>query len=266
MAEVIVKNRRALVIGRGGTGKSHLIGLLRRKFKALGYKVICIAFTHVAVANVNDVEYPAYTILHLLRRFVGYKRNKKRYAIIVDECSMAPLSMWSALLNENFTGHTLVVRGDPHGQFTPIEDQHRMEQWESLWDSRFMCDLCGCLRITLRRYRRQAADNRPLDFGHFQFVGSLYPEHGVPLVEAVASARSRYPVAGRLFFGTTLCITHKCRVFVNSVVNSALARSDAIFVPAVHESWKDANQPQDMKVWAGIVRGLRPPKWIWRKF
>ena len=27
MAEVIVKNRRALVIGRGGTGKSHLIGL-----------------------------------------------------------------------------------------------------------------------------------------------------------------------------------------------------------------------------------------------
>jgi hypothetical protein len=76
MAEVIVKNRRALVIGRGGTGKSHLIGLLRPKFKALGYKVICIVFTHVAVANVNDVEYPAYTILHLLHRFVGNKRNK----------------------------------------------------------------------------------------------------------------------------------------------------------------------------------------------
>ena len=37
------------------------------------------------------------------------------------------------------------------------------------------------------------------------------------------------------------------------MVNSALARSDAIFVPAVHEGWKDANQPQDMKVWAGII-------------
>ena len=129
MAEVIVKNRRALVIGRGGTGKSHLIKLLRPKFKALGYQVMCIAFTHVAVANVNNVEYPAYTILHLLHQFVGNKRNKKKYAIIVDECSMVPLSMWSALLNVTFTGHTLVVLGDPHGQFAPIEDQHRMEQW-----------------------------------------------------------------------------------------------------------------------------------------
>ena len=73
-------------------------------------------------------------------------------------------------------------------------------------------------------------------------------------MEAIAAARSRYPAAGRLLFGTTLCITHKCRVFVNSVVNSALARSDAVFVPAVHECWrKDANQPQDMRVWTGIV-------------
>ena len=39
------------------------------------------------------------------------------------------------------------------------------------------------------------------------------------------------------------------------MVNIALARSDAIFVPAAHDgtSWKDANQPQDMKVWEGIV-------------
>ncbi len=217
---------------------------------------MCIAFTHVAVAHVNSVEYPAYTILHLLHRFVGSKRvkTKKKYAVIVDECSMVPMSMWSALLNVTFTGHTLVVLGDPAGQFTPIEDQHRMEQWEGLWDSRFMCDLCGCLRITLSKFRRQAADGRQPDFPHFQFVGSLYPRHGVPLVEAVAAARSRYPAAGRLFFGTTLCITHKCRVFVNTVVNSALARSDSVFVPAVHECWtKDANHPQDMRVWTGIV-------------
>lgn len=116
-----------------------------------------------------------------------------------------------------------------------------------------MRGLCDGLRITPRRYRRQAANNRPLDFGNFQFDGSLYPEHGIPLVEAVASARSRYPVAGRVFLGTTLCITHKCRVFFNSVINSAVARSDVIFVPAVHESWKDANRPQDMKIWARIV-------------
>ena len=166
---------------------------------------------------------------------------------------MVPLSMWSALRNVTFTGHSVVVLGDPDGQFAPIEDQHRMEQWEGLWGSRFMCDLCGCIRITLSKFRRQAADGRPLDFRHFKFVGSLYPKHGVPLVEAVAHARGRYPAAGQLFFGTTLCITHKCRVFVSSVVNSALARSDAVFVPAVHKGWKDANQPQDMRVWTGIV-------------
>ena len=153
-----------------------------------------------------------------------------------------------------FTGHALVAFGDLDGQFAPIQDQHRMDQWEDLWNSRFMRDLCGCLRITLSKFRRHATDGRPPDFRHFQFVGNLYPRRGVPLVEAVAAARSRYPAAGRLFFGTTLCITHKCRVFVNSVVNSALARSDAVFVPAVHECGsKDAHQPQDMQVWEGII-------------
>ena len=89
MAEIIVKNRKALVVGRGGTGKSHLIKLLRPKFEALGYKVKCIAFTHVVVANIKSAEYPAYTILHLLHSFVGSKRNKQKYALFAGECSMA---------------------------------------------------------------------------------------------------------------------------------------------------------------------------------
>ena len=254
MADIIVKNRKALVIGRGGTGKSHLIKLLRPKFEALGYTVRCIAFTHVAVANINSAENPAHTILHLLHSFVGSKKNKQKYALFVDECSMVTLSMWSALLNVTFTGHALVAFGDPDGQFAPIEDQHRMDQWEGLWNSRFMRDLCGGLRITLSKFRRQATDGRPLDYPHFQFVGSLYPKYNVPLVEAVASARSRYPAAGQIVFGTTLCITHKCRIFVNALVNNALARSDSVFVPVVHECGsKDANQPQDMKVWEGII-------------
>ena len=46
------------------------------------------------------------------------------------------------------------------------------------------------------------------------------------------------------------------------MVNCALARSDAVFVPAVHDGtkWKDANRPQDMihmKVWEGIVHVAR---------
>ena len=129
-----------------------------------------------------------------------------------------------------------------------------MEQWEGLWDSRFMWELCGGLRITLRKYRRKE-EGKPLDYEHFKFVGSLYPHHNVSLEDAVLAARSRYPATGAVFFGTTLCITHRRRVFANAVVNSALARSDAVFVPAVHAgtSWKDANQPQDMRVWEGIV-------------
>ena len=65
MAELIVKNKRALVLGRGSTGKSHLIGLVRPEFKALGYKVICIACTHAAVTNVNDVESPSVVVEQL---------------------------------------------------------------------------------------------------------------------------------------------------------------------------------------------------------
>ena len=53
--------------------------------------------------------------------------------------------------------------------------------------------------------------------------------------------------------GTTLCITHRCRVRVNAEVNTALARSDSVLVPAVYGYKNDANQPQDMKVWEGIV-------------
>lgn len=30
--------------------------------------------------------------------------------------------------NVHFPGHTLVVLGDPHGQFTPIEDQQRTHE------------------------------------------------------------------------------------------------------------------------------------------
>ena len=45
---------------------------------------------------------------------------------------------------------------------------------------------------------------------------------------------------------------------INAAAYNALARSNAVFVPAVHscnrtEHIKEANHPQDMKVWEGIV-------------
>ena len=119
-----------MVIGRGGTGKSHLIKLLKPKLEKQGFKVMCVAFTHVAVANLNGVECDAHTILHLLHNFVGSKRCKHKKAIILDELSMIPMSMWSALMNMKFLGHCIYVFGDYEGQFTPIEDSHRQQQWE----------------------------------------------------------------------------------------------------------------------------------------
>ena len=256
MADKLAQTGGGMVVGRGGTGKSHLIKLLRPKLEKMGFKVICVAFTHVAVANLNGAECAAHTILHLLHNFVGSKRCKKKYAIIIDECSMVPMSMWSALLNMTFLGHALYVMGDYEGQFTPIEDSHRQHQWEKLWNSRFMLDLCNGLRIKLNKFRRQAADGRPLDFDHFQFVGSIYPGK-MCLADALMEARDKYPAAGRLCLGTTLCISHRCRVAINRDVNIAMARSDSKFVPANPdkraEHVKEANQPQDMWIYEGIV-------------
>ena len=53
--------------------------------------------------------------------------------------------------------------------------------------------------------------------------------------------------------GTTLCITHHCRVRVTAQVHNALARTESVFVPAACGDKADANQPQDMKVWKGLV-------------
>jgi len=40
---------------------------------------------------------------------------------------------------------------------------------------------------------------------------------------------------------------------VNADVNDALARTDSVLVPAVYGDKTDANQPQDMNIWEGIV-------------
>lgn len=252
MAEKLAQTGGGMVIGRGGTGKSHLIKLLVPKLEKIGYTVICIAFTHVAVANLNGVECDAHTILHLLYKFVGSKKCKKKNAVIIDECSMVPMSMWSALLNMRFLGHEIYVMGDYEGQFTPIEDSHRQHQWEQLWNSRFMLDMCNGLRIKLNKFRRQAADGRPLDFDHFQFVGSIYPGK-MCLADALMQARDRYPVAGCMCLGTTLCISHRCRVAINRAVNIVMARINYVEVPANPDNSNEANQPQNMRIYTGIV-------------
>ena len=100
--------------------------------------------------------------------------------------------------------------------------------------------------MNFRKYRRGD------DYDHFQFVGSIYPKHDVQLGIALEMCRDRYRAQGALFFGTTLCITHRCRVAINGATNKALARSTAVLVPAVDTNGLP-NRPQDMNVWPGIV-------------
>ena len=193
VADAIVANLGGYIAGRGGAGKSHVIKLLREKFAARGYEVHCVAFTHVASQNVEGN-----TILHELHRFIKGKRR----AIVVDESSMMPLSMWAALANLKFAGNVLVVLGDVDGQFLPIEDQTREWMLKGLDQTPFMHDLVNGLHVTLRKYRRGT------DVGHYQFVGSLYPSLGLSLPAALEKARAEYPAHRGDFLGTTLCISH----------------------------------------------------------
>ena len=252
VADAIVKNRGGYVDGRGGTGKSWLIKMLVEKFETEGFfdmvsnkkgevfkktRVHCVAFTHVASQNIEGQ-----TLLHELHRHA----RSKRLVVIVDEAGLVPLSMWSLLLNLKFTGNIVVALGDFGGQMLAIQDQSLGEKLRDFPISGFMYDLCNGLFVQLQRYRRGD------DFEHFRFVGSIYPKHGVELDDALEMARERYPARGAIFFGTTLCLTHRCRVVVNAAVNKALARSNAVLVSATSDN-SLPNQPQDMFVWPGIV-------------
>jgi len=195
MADLIVASLGAYISGRGGSGKSVLIDRIVEKLLEKGYKQEHIhkcAFTHVAAGNING-----HTVLHELHR-----TKKKGHVIIVDEASMVPLSMWSALLNLKFTGNIVICAGDMDGQFQPIADQHQLEKLEGFDRSDFMHDLCNGLRVEMVKYRRGD------DFDHFQFTGSLYPSTGITLEDALQLARERYPATGRLFFGTTRFAFH----------------------------------------------------------
>ena len=101
----------------------------------------------------------------------------------------------------------------------------------------------------MRKYRRGT------DSAHYDFVGSLYPALGVSLPTAIGKAKARYPASRGDFLGTTLCISNDTRVKVNKRVNKILSmgQTEAVFVPAPKAVCHEANKPQDMYVWPGIV-------------
>jgi hypothetical protein len=111
-----------------------------------------------------------------------------------------------------------------------------------------MHTLCRGLRVELHNFRRGG------DMAHYDFVGSLYPRFGKTLEDALQEARERYPAFGNSFKGTTLVVDHRCRIRVNSDVNRWLSSShEYTVVEAGPSTHCIANQPQDMRLWRGII-------------
>jgi hypothetical protein len=230
---------QANVHGRGGTGKSWLLTLVKKKAEAAGWVVDVLAFTHVQAANVDGA-----TILHHLHA----KAGSKKHLIIIDEESQVPLRLWAALANFKFTGSRFVVLGDVAGQLPPIADRHREELWATIDDSRFMHELCGGLRVELHKFRRGG------DQAHFDLVGSIYPSTGTTLGEALEKVREKYPVhRPQEQCDTILCLSNKCRKEVNTRHNDFHATVDSICVKADTTTATRDDGSQDMKLWPGIV-------------
>jgi hypothetical protein len=90
VVDLIIKNRGAIVIGRGGTGKSQLIkgrmdgdrqvikGLVEA-FEKKDLLTYVVALTHTAVANVTTTAIVASTLLAFLHRNMKRKKIDGHY-------------------------------------------------------------------------------------------------------------------------------------------------------------------------------------------
>jgi hypothetical protein len=233
-AQALADNNGGCCIGRGGSGKSHILKRLRAILEERGVKVHVCAFTHVAAQNCEGK-----TILHTLHAYLKAKKT----AILIDKMSMIPLKMWTAIAQMQMTGNTFYIFGDCAGQFLPIQDQHRHALLTDLDRSYFIHSLTNGLRVEVNKYRRGG------DMGHYNFVGSIY---GKSLAGAIQEARARYLKRGP-FNGTTICISHISRERINEEVNSRIAPMDHLVIKAEEKPCAEANRPQDMRAWVGIV-------------
>ena len=250
VADKVVENEGALIIGCGGVGKSKVIELMTKKFEEKGFKdqpstkypngrsrVIREALTHVATANLGE---DAITVVRSLHQ----DAKRKKSVFIIDEASMLSLSMWSLIAQLKFTGNVIVILGDFEGQFGPICEGIQ----EGLPDSTFMKDLVNGLMVTMKKYRRGD------DYKHFKFTTSIYPTK-TNLENALMAARNKYPLKGVLCMGTSLVVSNRRRVKINQDENDWHAHFKEHVLVKVGNlvNMRDANQPQDMKIWEGIV-------------
>ena len=237
-AEKVVKNRGAIILGAGGSGKSRMARYIKAIFEKEGFVVETCAFTHTAAANLDGE-----TILKELHK----NAKSKRRVFIVDEASMVSLRLWTVLQSLQFTGAIFIVIGDWAGQLAPISDREVLNIWRHIPTSDFMHQMVNGLSITLSKYRRGT------DASHYNLVRSLYPEDEDEDIKiSLICARISYPIRPGIFRGTSLCITNKCRVAINERVNQVLAPEEYKLIN-VAPNPKAAKTPQNMRIWPGIV-------------
>ena len=123
---MVGKHPLLIVSGGPGSGKSFLArkiftSILENNNEA---KIIAAAPTGRAIHNIKDERVQSYTLHSLLgiTEFQDFSVTKKPIfadLVLVDECSMIDLNLWSCLLSSIVEGTHVVLMGDPH-QLPPI--------------------------------------------------------------------------------------------------------------------------------------------------
>jgi len=171
---------------------------------------------------------------------------------------MISVSLWGLIAQLKFTGNIICILGDFAGQFGPVCEDDLDEGGIALHKilgglpfTPFMKDLANNFIVKMAKYRRGD------DYEHFKFTTSIYPDkladRNETVQNALRDARMKYPLRGMLCLGTNLVITNRARIRINEEVNNWLAPSSRVVVKAPDGNQRDANQPQDMKIWEGII-------------
>ena len=110
--------------GGPGTGKTHVVAEIVKRFGEKG--VLVCAPTGKAVSILRDkLEGEVGTLHHVLgikdsKDLLFYEGALEAEMVVVDECSMIDVGLWSALLRAVKRGTRLILVGD-HDQLPPVE-------------------------------------------------------------------------------------------------------------------------------------------------